>query len=305
MLPLPPESTDELHLADWLELRAILADDHNSSFGDLERVLTRAATFDGKSEALENKLADVSKEIEQRARAAGQGYPFSNSGSGLEVSAQIDDSSYIFCLCLSYATWNQPRGSKVHPSRIFESLAAEAAKTYIDCGNGAASSLRFGSPRVDPLPKSFREAVNRLCIDHIGEGGGWPPTKVCTPNLRPKDGGLDLVAWREWPDKLPGKIMLWGACATGADWESKTRDLTLSTFTGEWLATQPITPIIRAFFVPHRIHADRWSLVARNAGLVFERCRIASLVNTIPPDASIHGNAAEWLQGVLTRLRNS
>src|SRR5439155_19512293 len=124
----------------------------------------------------------------------------------------------------------------------------EAARAYISSATRTGMAVRFGAPRVKTeIPRSFKAAINFLCVDCIGEGGGWPTGKVCTPRLRPQDGGLDVVAWRDWPDKLPGKMMLWGACATGGDWERKAQDLMLGSFTGEWMVLQPITPILRAF----------------------------------------------------------
>ena len=29
-----------------------------------------------------------------------------------------------------------------------------------------------------------------------------------------KDGGIDVIAWKDFPDKLPGKLYLLGQCAS-------------------------------------------------------------------------------------------
>jgi len=303
MLPLPDRPTDALRLADWLELRALLAGDSNSSMGDLERTLARAGHFEDQPDAMDSKLADVSKELAMRSACAGAGYPFTIHDGIVEVQDWWRHSSYVFCLCLSYVSWRQPAGARTFPARIFETLSAEAARVFASAADRGASAIRFGAPRVpQEMPSNFKAAVNRLCIVHIGEGEGWRTGKQCTATLRGQDGGLDVVAWRDWPDSRTSKFLLWGACATGDDWEDKTHDLIVREFADEWLNAAPITPVVRAFFIPHRVHPDRWSRVCREAGVMFERCRIASLVRDLPGATQVHGNAQEWIDNVLTDL---
>jgi hypothetical protein len=303
MLPLPSDDTDELRLADWLELRALLADDKSSSLGDLERILTREDVFGGDREPLEVKLADVEKELEQRSWSAGGGYPFTLDGRVIRAADGWRQSSYTFCLCLSYMGCVQKRGSKTYPARIFEAIATEAARTYISSPGVDAAAVRFGHPRhPKELPAGFKPAVVALCSEHIREGVGWPPGNVLSRRLQPKDDGLDVVAWRDWPDKREGKLMLWGACAAGSDWEQKTGENQPTAFSGQWMASQPVTPILKAFFVPHRVHSEKWRSISLRAGLVFERCRISALVKNVPAAASKHGRPEEWLKSQLRTL---
>jgi len=300
MLRFPEAQRDVLALADWLELKAILSNDKNSSLGDLERALTRESVYVDESEALENKLADVAKELDARGLAGGGAYPFKNEAGRLQAKENRKTSTYVFCLCLSYFRGKQKKGVKVYPGRMFEALSVEAARTFVTGAKQKPGASRFGTPRhAKDYPSSFRAAIDTLCSRDINEGGGWPAGKKVTPKLRPQDGGLDVVAWRDWQDKRPGKLILFGACAAGADWTEKTRELDLGTFCPEYLAPPPVSQILRAFFVPHRIHADQWDVISRQAGLVFDRCRISHLVPELPERVAIHGDPVKWMKTLL------
>jgi hypothetical protein len=300
MLRFPDSQRDVLALSDWLELKAILSDDKDSSLGDLERALTRESVYVDESEALENKLADVAKELDARALASGSAYPFKQEAGRLQAKGSPKASTYIFCLCLSYFRGKPKKGAKVYPARMFEALSVEAARTFVTAAKQKSGASRFGTPRyVDDYPSSFKEAINTLCSRDINEGGGWPASKKLTAKQRPQDGGLDVVAWREWRDKRPGKLILFGACAAGGDWAEKTRQLDLGTFCPEYLAPPPVSRILRAFFVPHRIHTDQWDIISRQAGLLFDRCRISYLVPELPDGMDIHGDAKKWIKTML------
>ena len=294
MLPLPDSSTDHLQLADWLELVALLSDDLNGSSGDLESALGRASVLDSEgADALERKVGDVFSELELRAIAAGPGYPYSVTGPVLQARSNWTDcSSYVFCLCLSYFGCKRPSASPHFPPRLFEALCAEAARHWV-----GGQALRFGSPRLPTdLPGSFAKALDVLCQKLMREGGGFRK-RPDTPHWT-KDYGLDVVAWRDWPDGLSGKLVLFGACASGQDWQDKTHDLILRNFYDLQMIEAPESPVIRAFFVPHRVPPTRWRDTTVEGGIVFDRCRIASLAPKLPP-TSAHGDGIAWTQMVL------
>ena len=57
---LPMPVTDELKLADWLELYALTSPDGNASFADLERALRREGIFGpDDNEDIERSILDV------------------------------------------------------------------------------------------------------------------------------------------------------------------------------------------------------------------------------------------------------
>ena len=104
MRALPDRPTDAIKLADWLELEALSSTDESSSSGDLERALKTSGIMGvDADEAIERKTSEVFLELNSRAIAAGDGYPYRIGQSVVEVLANRKRFlPYIFCLCISY-----------------------------------------------------------------------------------------------------------------------------------------------------------------------------------------------------------
>jgi hypothetical protein len=288
-----PTQTDPIQLADWMEIFSLMSGDRNSSGGDLASVLTVTSLMDPeRSDAIDAKVADVFTELEARALAAGSGYPFLVEHGYLEAREDWPEfSAYVFCLLLSHLRWTRPKGSAFFPQRMFESLCVEVARQWIN-GQG----IRFGAPRrKEEMPPSFAKAIDVLCLDHLREGKGFKHEE--TPEWR-GDYGVDIVAWRDWPDQLPGKLVLFGNCASGDDWDSKRTELLPELLQKRWM-NGPDSPVIRAFFVPHRIAAKEWRATVQEAGILFDRCRIASVVRSLPKE-NHHGDGLIWIKDRIT-----
>ena len=285
MLTLPHPVTNDLRLADWLELMAVLSADKNSSTGDLERILKRSALFEAAdSETIERKCLAVFSELEGRAIAAADGYPFSLAPSGvLQMRADLNSfPTYMLCLCLSFWKWRQPKGGKIFPRRLFENISRVAAINYLG-GEG----VRFASPRTS-LSKSFAEAVDELCAS-LGEGEGFYKQKTGAA----KDDTLDVVAWKAFPDGRFGKLILFGQCASGAEQDSKRAELQPAEFCDQWFMRAPTVCMVKAFFIPHRLARDEWEKTTRKAGIVFDRCRLARWAHGQEDEADKPG-CFEW-----------
>ena len=117
-----------------------------------------------------------------------------------------------------------------------------------------------------------------------------------------KDYGVDVVAWRDHADGRPGKLLLLGGCATGIDWESKLDELRPDTFFEQWMIETPPSRALKAFFVPFRLGSDRWDIHSRRAGILFDRCRIASVCAQLPVEQR-HGDVRSWLAASLSAVR--
>ncbi len=269
MLPLTTRPTDELELADWCELNAVVSEDRSFSFGELERTLNRAAIFRNQEE-VEEKMAEVAFEIEARVLAASEGYAFTFDGYNVELRADEDNYyPYLFCLCLSYFGWEQLPGAAIFPARMFEWLSSVAARRFLQ-----GEAIRFAAPREGDVPGPFREAVDYIC-QRFGEGVGLQPTGEPVG----QDDTLDIVAWRDFPDGLPGKLLLFGQCAAGANWEEKISDLQPRDFCDAWMQQAPSSTLLKALFIPHRVESEKWRLRTIKAKLIFDRCRIAYLAH--------------------------
>ena len=286
-LPLPSDTSDPLVWADWLELLALTAPDGNSSHGDLNQVLGMLG-----AENLDSISIDTMNEINRRVVACGASYPFSFSGALLSLKGDWRDyTPYVFCLLLSYCEDEKKKVKGVKHAVLFEQLSCVAAQHYL-----GGNVLRFGAPRTE-LPAGFAEAL-RVVSAAVKE---WTPTSEKT--LRRKDGGLDLVAWKQFPDQQIGKLILFGHCASGNDWDTKINELLPNEFCSAWLGGDK-SPIVKTFFIPHRLPPDIFSFHAISAKLFFDRCRIAFSVpndefRRITNDASV-----DWCESLLEKVRN-
>ncbi len=287
---LPKTPNDVLRLADWLELQSLTSDDGSASHGDLQAALSQGSILEPNAphepdafQAVESLVLAVFDELEQRSRAGQEGYPFSIDLPRIVApdNWQRTRSSYIYCLSLSYYGPRQATPDGRQQRRTFEYLAVHAAKRYLP-----GEAIRFASPRnPTDLPTSFSEAVNELCRTHLLEGAGYRSQ----PTLSAKDKALDVVAWRHAHDRLPGKLILFANCASGRDWESKVDALQPNNFWGDWMAEAAVSQIVKAIFIPHRVDRKYWDKRSRAAGIIFDRCRIAALVPSVPRSSQFTG----------------
>lgn len=253
-----------------MELSTLLSRDRNTSKGDLERVLRRSGALDNQgSDAVDNKCLEVFSELEARAIAAAQGYPFKVKGGLLTRRAEpADYPVYVFCLCLSFFKWTQSKGQRVFPRRLFEALSAVAAKIYLK-----GESVLFASPRRE-LPPRFTTAVDAVCA-RIGEGGGYRAQG--TPAV--KDDGVDVIAWKAFADGRASKLLLFGQCASGQELRLKRSELQASVFCQQWMLYSPISPLIHALFIPHCVAEGAWEALGRRSGVIFDRPRLTRLLH--------------------------
>lgn len=286
-MPAIPQTLDDtLKWADWLEIFALEDKDQSSSISDLERELNRNSIETGERE---QRCAAVSTELGLRSKGAADGYPFTFDGSLLK---QKDDWTkyipYVFCLFLSYFDGAKKKHKNIYPDRIFEHVSRIAAQNYLD-----GQAVRFGWPRFEAeIPKPFSQAVERICgqLGEVRYNGNKPG--------RAKDDELDLVVWKHFPDGREGKIILWGQCAAGWDWETK---LTFDpdAFRSRWMQGDFVNPLLKSIFIPHVVESTRWHYVSAAAKILFDRCRIASCTFDEADVAAHSGNMRVWCDWIL------
>lgn len=296
MLRLPMPATDDLKLTDWLELYALISPDGNASYVDLERTLRREGVFGPENdEDIERLILDVALELDRRALGADRAYPFEFSERGLQLRGDLEQFvPYVFCLCLSASISNSLLNRRPYPRRMFEHLSCAAAKNFI-----GGEVVRFASPRqATELPPEFDLAVNALC-NRIREGIGFREKDTSAS----KDDAIDVVAWRDFPDRAEGKLLLIGNCASGNNWNAKLDELQFQLFCENWMVEIPVSAHIgiRAFFVPCRICSKDWQKVSRRAGMIFDRCRIAYWASA-SDDFPDKQNYLDWTRRTLSRV---
>jgi hypothetical protein len=116
-----------------------------------------------------------------------------------------------------------------------------------------------------------------------------------------KDGGVDVVAWRPFPDGRSGFPVLLAQCTLERDYTHKAGDVDTRVWSG-WLAldVDPST----ALAIPDVVAAgEEWNALAART-IVLDRIRLAALIG-VPTDGSPADRAFEWAEEVLIDLRNS
>jgi hypothetical protein len=304
LLAVPPATADPVKHADWLELQALIAADRNSSVQDLASALRRAGsgeeledegraaeTDDRGGETTEPIAEAAFAEIEGRSQGCDGAYPFSLGENYLELKSRFRNPVYLFLLLLStFGKDAGPGGLKV--AQLFEEVSGVAMTNALGGRENSVETIQFGFPRRI-APAGFKAAVDDLC-KRVGEGGGSKHQPTLSDQ---KDAALDLVTWRAFPDKRRALVMAWGQCATGADWKDKLSELDPRAWSTSWLLESPLVPPLRTFFVPHRIGDRHWNVVAAKAGVLFDRCRIASMARPLPQE--LRSKCVEFNEHVL------
>lgn len=309
--PAPLSVTDSVEdLADWLEIRTFRDRDGNSSHVELLKALRMSGTGDALDEEDETNAAIESwedpyeaavesafTEIEDRFNACGAErgmYPFALEADYIALGRDTRASVYTFLLLLS--RYGGSAGRKpAQGAKFFEEVCAKAVEEYIGGANVTVKSRVFGFPRRVP-PAGFEAALQKLC-DELQEGTG--------PRNRPsskdqKDAKLDIVAWRDFDDARPGKLITFGQCATGKNWSEKLTDLQPCKWCQLWMEDMPAVSPVRMFFVPHRVSQKDWIQSSIYGGILFDRCRIARHSSLIGP--SLRKELAAWSKDVLSKI---
>jgi hypothetical protein len=304
----PPE-----YQADFLELWTLRSEKRGMSAQEFVRDLRIGnatesiadaddLTADDDDEETEDLAQQAFDEIDERQRCFGPHascYPFTVATNSVTLRPGGDESLYTFLALLSW--FGKDAGPKgTDGEKIFEDVCARAAAAYLGGAAGRATSVIFGFPRRT-LPSGFAAALNSVC-QTMGEGVGHRAGRDKLPDQ--KDAKLDIITWVEFHDRRQGKLINFGQCATGRNWNEKVSELPdPGVWCGLWMQDNPAVSPMRSFFVPHRVERRQWYLQSRLAGLLFDRCRIASLA--CDAEDPIRKQWIDWSAHVLQGIRGS
>lgn len=304
-----PEATAPVeHHADFLELSALRSTHRAVSAQDFVQELQRTSAteaildnsdedraIDDQSEAITQSAFD---EVDERRRHIGEAaYPFESTSDSISLGDGGEESLYVFLALLSW--FGKDAGPKDSDGeKIFEEICALAAENYLGGPKHRVRSYVFGFPRRTK-PKGFASCLDSLCSE-LGEGQGHRKGRAGLP--KQKDGKLDVVAWIEFQDFREGKLITFGQCATGRQWEKKVTELPdPGQWCSHWMSDNPCVLPFRSFFVPHRVLRDDWSGKCRFGGILYDRCRIASLA--WEAEVTLRLQWSKWSAHVLKSIR--
>lgn len=331
-------NTERIALAaDWLELAAVLSSRGSSSSADLVR--SRAAIEDDEhtlvivepdgderleeeilANASEQWVSEVREELFIRASSLGESYPFCLVGTGhawrlvlVAVAERHDHLFYQCCLLIS------ARRHKLVLDNVREMDKVLQVVAYLVAGRVVqGEAYWFGYPRPDST--GMKEAVETLLTKM-----GFDSPAVTPPIWsvgKENDGGIDIVAWKNFGDNLSSRMVLYGQVASGKNWEDKPVSKEAESVFPSWLGDYGQKYYIPAMFIPWpqyvlveatRERSFRQRVIEtaiRNEkffGLTIDRGRIAELagksVTTGNGDESdLVGYLAKWQEEVVSSL---
>ena len=226
-------------------------------------------------------VAEAYSEIERREEACRYGYPFvvGEQGYTLHASQEVGNHKHIIYKYLLLATRLNMKDDREHAgidgASLFEELASETAREYL---GDRGESIVFGTAAGSA---NFPGKVNDLC-KQIKEGDGYVNRGEDPPSEQ--DGKLDIVAWKHFKDRLPGKLIAFGQCKTGTNYKDELTQLQPDSFCRKWVRSPLILTPVRMFFVAEALSRSRWANTAYDSGLLFDRCRIVDFCNGISED---------------------
>jgi hypothetical protein len=265
-----PESKERV--ADWVELYTLIED----------TALSRAALVSFLEGALGREpgdgfLSDVWTELEGRARLYSDP-PYTVLESRIAPSAsRFACPEYAACLILSLYGVDE-KDKEI--TTIFEEMSRIAVGAYLV---GKAFVLGWGSQpggtagvqqKVSLVAKRTQERLADL------------------PPLRFKDRGVDVVAYKSFPDAQGGQLVILVQSAAGANWRAK-KAVPLASWCQyiHWACTP-----IKAFAFPDMVtDSSLWHEESLEKGILFDRARLIHFLANSPLDKKVSGDVGRWV----------
>lgn len=275
--------------ADYLELKAAVSPVGQSYSAEIVDALEIAADseFEDVNEEVETRESVATGAVTRiglRQRALGSAYPFATDEFGSTVSflAETPDfgqSAYLVSLILSNLRAITPLldGSELHPSddevkalrQYFQYFATAALAAEV---GGQAWS--FGFPRPDR--SGFIGKLSEIWS--VMKDGAVKPDPSAPAS--PKDDQVDVFAWREHGDGLPGFLLAVAQVATGGDWKEKSiKTHVKEVFPKRWFSPVPVTEMVAYHVVPFARPDDKFRDDVLVLGNVLHRIRVPKRVS--------------------------
>lgn len=283
-MPSLPERSGE-RIADCIEAKA-LARSRPLPAQDIERL----------AKANEWSSTDVSlamRVVTQRKSLLHENYPFRTASGSIAAESTAPASYWTAMLLLGAdSPVREDRQLWSEAADVFERLVALAQDNFF---GGGTRVLRFAHPSDEGRPAEFAAAVKWLAEKmQISLGAAYrDPVR--------KDGGVDVVAWRPFPDRRSGFPVLLTQCTVERDFAYKADDIDLRIWSG-WLALEqdPLT----ALAVPHVVPSGEvWNLSSLRT-MLLDRSRIMSLLSfSALTDERNRGLVDDWLARAVAFVR--
>ncbi len=308
--------------ADYLELKAVFSDEGQAFSADIVDASELAADAD---------FSDVNEEMQKReevaagaiARMASRkqvlaaAYPFELDPRGDEIvftanNLDLGQAAYLVSLLLSNlrslsplldATGLHPSNDEVRQLRLyFQYFATSAIAAEI-----RGSAWSFGFPRPDST--GFIEKLSEVWA--VLKDGTVAPDPSAP--AAPKDDQVDVFAWREQPDGLPGFLLVAAQVATGKDWRDKSiKQHVRGVFEKRWFNRPPVTEMVAYHVIPFARPDELFRDDVLVLGNVLHRLRlprrVSEAAHLVQDGASIEAfdqldSAVDWIGSYVNQAR--
>jgi hypothetical protein len=257
---------------DWLEYKVLSSEYKIASVSELQRIWDvrrneEGDDFEGAGTDGDVFLQTVSAELSNRIKKLGAAYPFELSDNGESLSLTAGGHIYLFCLLLSHPKKGPVLNGKYLPN-ITNTVRDlfQACSTLAAAGEVRGNSYSFGFPRPDGT--GFLEKL-RVVYQKFGEG------KVVDSvprgaSRKQKDAQIDIIAWKDRPDRAAGKRYVLGQVASGNDWPGKTiKGAAIDSFHKTWFSNpQVASQATAALYIPFCIIPEADDTVEDRIGVL-------------------------------------
>jgi hypothetical protein len=257
------EAVDREIIADWIET-SVLARGSSINHGSLIQFALEELGIE------EARVTHAFQVLKIRLANLGNAYPF--VVTPISVAPRDGAENYVYSFLLLVSPGNpvrqliaaKPSGEMV---RSFELVVVEAMKSLLGENSQA---LCFGWPSTIGRPKEFPTAITWLAgLMRIQPGSAYR-------SPRRKDGGVDVVAWRPFPDGKSGFPVVLVQCTLQTDFVDKSLDVDTRIWS-TWLTldADPTTVLAIPGTITRKVD---WDEIAIRC-LILDRIRIAGLLN--------------------------
>lgn len=302
----PTLKTQPSHLADWIEINALAAEDGVFRLNQLKRYRdTHRETESSDSEGKQGResstdddgvdgadddvfLDAICDELSERERVLHANYPFSLSTTRLSLKGegQLSEGAYcyLFCLLVSNCKVGEIFDGQWLP-QIDNGVRDlfQACSTLAAAGEVSGCAVSFGWPRPTGNPPFLQKLAAVYAAFGEGECVTAPRAGV-SPDV--KDASIDVIAWRPRADRAAGTEYLLGQVASGDNWEAKSiLGGPISQFHRDWFTQPPASQPTPSIFIPHAVppmgeggRRERIDSATAHYGRIFDRLLLPSIL---------------------------
>lgn len=292
---IPSIKDDISEIADFIEIKCLFSEEGVFSIESAKSALSVESDelyfegIDDDDDRTYNRLMEVFAELKQRKKDCNDLYPFIIDNDLISFNKECNEQIKEIYKYLLFATRANMRdyrlfGEGKDATLIFEVLSQYICESYF---GSQSVSMVFGTA----AGMTFKDKVKELIIKLNYKSEVREPVGS---NGKRKDGKLDVIVWNPFKDKRDSMLIGMAQCKTGTHWDETLTQLQPSSFFRNYMYYSPITDPVRLFFITESVAInEQWEERARNAGILFDRQRIMSL---LPQDIDNHllKDIAEW-----------